>query len=142
MAMVVMVMAVIEASAMLMQNLKLRLNQKQMLLTTEEEPFMDISPGPFTVEATEDTEASALLMLTLVMAVMVVTAVVLLHITEVVHHTSDQLSGVSVERSVMPMLMLTLMEVDTVSHTMPYLETLSSQDLPQSDIIQEEFLAV
>merc|ERR1712038_1836699 len=93
---------------MLMQNLKLRLNQKQMLLTTEEEPFMDISPGPFTVEATEDTEASALLMLTLVMAVMVVTAVGLLHITEGVHHTSDQLSGVSVERSVMPMLMLTL----------------------------------
>merc|ERR1712038_961536 len=81
-------------------------------------------------------------MLTLVMAVMVVTAVVLLPIMEVVHPTSDPLFGVLEERSVMPMLMLSVMEVDTVSHTMPYLETLSSQDLPQSDIIQEEFLAV
>merc|ERR1712038_1732169 len=81
-------------------------------------------------------------MLTLVMAVMVVTAVVLLPIMEVVHPTSDPLFGVLEERSVMPMLMLSGMEVDTVSHTMPYLETLSSQDLPQSDIIQEVFSAV
>merc|ERR1712001_719808 len=54
----------------------------------------------------------------------------------------DPLSGALEERSVTPMLMLSVMEVDTDSHTMPYLETLSSQDLPQLDIIQEEFLAV
>merc|ERR1711981_840953 len=81
-------------------------------------------------------------MLTLGMAAMVVMDVGLLLITEVVHLTSDPLSGVSEERSVTPRLMLLVMEVDTDSHTMPYLETLSLQDLPQSDIIQEEFLAV
>merc|ERR1719412_2984123 len=102
-------------------------------------------------------ERSVMLMLTLGMAVMVAMEVVLPLITEVVHLTSDPLSGVLEERSVMPMLMhsmamevmvvmdmvlLVITEVDTDSHTMPYLETLSSQDLPQLDIIQEEFLAV
>merc|ERR1719216_194018 len=116
MAMVVMaVMAVTEASAMLMQNLKLMPNQKLMLLTTEEEPFMDINHGLFTAEATVDTEASVLLMPTLGMAVMVVMDVVLLLITEVVHLTSDPLSGALEERSVMPMLMHSMaMEVMVV----------------------------
>merc|ERR1712018_915463 len=87
-------------------------------------------------------ERSVMLMLTLGMVVMVAMDVVLPLITEVVHLTSDPLSGVLEERSVTPMLMLSVMEVDTDSHTMPYLETLSLQDLPQLDIIQEEFLAV
>merc|ERR1712141_785615 len=73
---------------------------------------------------------------------MVAMDVVLPLITEVVHLTSGVPSGVLEERSVMPKLKLSVMEVDTDSHTMPYLETLSSQDLPQLDIIQEEFLAV
>ena len=46
-----------------------------------------------------------MLMLTLGMAVMVAMEVVLPLITEVVHLTSDPLSGVLEERSVMPMLM-------------------------------------
>merc|ERR1712025_1426934 len=115
-------------------------SQKLMLLITEEEPSMDINHGPFTAEATEDTEASVLLMLTLGMAVMVVMDVVLLLITEVVHLTSDPLSGVLEERSVMLMLMLTLgmavmVAMDVVLPLIPEVVHLTSD--PLSGVLEE-----
>merc|ERR1712064_251874 len=85
----------------------------------------------------EERSVTLMGMLTLAMVVM---ELVLLVIMEVVLLSSDALSGaLEAVESVKPMLMLSMVDMD--SDITLYLETLSSQDLPQLDITQEELSA-